>query len=210
MPRSHITECGPQNCTVKYTRQWTYLPPLPLYDCRGDRQEEQSGAEQGSKGAREGEGKKNKERSVITTRCAASIRSVTAPLLILNTELFPPGINLTGIWFRRWMKSSRRIAGTRSLMRWIYLKRHVIWKHTGGKLQGIWGRAWRQVVRGKGSSATATTATKIVVFFFFFFKWGLERLEAVSDLWRWCTWIWSHLRGQHPPAKGRDFCLTKT
>lgn len=109
---------------------------------------------------------------MITTRCAASIRSVTAPLLILNTELFPPEINLTGIWFRRWMKSSRRIAGTRSLMRWIYLKRHVIWKHTGGKLQGIWGRAWREVARRKGSSATATTATKIVFFFFCFFLNG--------------------------------------
>lgn len=106
---------------------------------------------------------------MITTRCAASIRSVPAPLLILNTELFPPEINLTGIWFRRWMKSSRRIAGTRSLMRWIYLKCHVIWKHTGGKLQGIWGRAWREVVRRKGSSATAT---KIVVVFFFLMGGG--------------------------------------
>lgn len=144
---------------------------------------------------------------MITTRCAASIRSVPAPLLILNTELFPPEINLTGIWFRRWMKSSRRIAGTRSLMRWIYLRRHVIWKHTGGKLQGIWGRAWREVVRRKGSSATAT---KI---FFFFFNGGWRDWKLflfLSDLWRWCTWSRSHLRGQHQPAKGQDFCQTKT
>lgn len=44
-----------------------------------------AGGAERSKGERE----KKKERSVIT-RCAASVRSVTAPLFILNTELFPP------------------------------------------------------------------------------------------------------------------------
>lgn len=40
---------------MKCTRQWTYLPPLPSYDCSVDRQEEQSE----SKG-----GRKKKERKV--------------------------------------------------------------------------------------------------------------------------------------------------
>lgn len=145
MPRSHITECGlkiaPWNIQ---DNELTYLRFLYMIAEQIGRR---SRAKQG------GKKKIKRERSVITTWCAASIRSVTALLFILNTELFPPEINLTGIWFWRWMKSSRRIAGTRSLMSWIYLKRHVIWKHTGGKLQGIWGRACSEVLGSVRSSA---------------------------------------------------------
>lgn len=154
MPRSHITECGPK--IAPWNIQGNELTYLRFLHTIAEQIGRRSRAKQGGKKKK----KKKKERSVITTRCAASIRSVTALLFILNTELFPPEINLTGIWFRRWMKSSRRIAGTRSLMSWIYLKRHVIWKHTGGKLQGIWGRAWSEVLRSKGSSATATNPNR--------------------------------------------------
>lgn len=41
-----------------------------------------------SKGRGERKEERKKERSVITARCAVSIRSVTTLLLILNTELF--------------------------------------------------------------------------------------------------------------------------
>lgn len=44
------------------------------------------GMEQSKGGGKKKERKK--ERSVITARCAVSIRSVTTLLLILNTELF--------------------------------------------------------------------------------------------------------------------------